>query len=481
MDRRDCISSTNTRHAIKFEYRTGVGADGRLTALQIRALSDTGAYATNSDTLLRAICRKAFRLYRIKNMNFHGQAFYTNTPVGGIMRGYGSPQLFASMEIHMDHVARSTGLDPVELRLKNLVCSGDPDPVSGMSLGGAHIIRCVKLGAEEFRWRERRGACGQAGDGVYRRGVGMACCDHPNGYYNYLQDFSTVTLKLNEDGSASVITGLHDLGCGTTTVVRQMVAEVLSIDPEYIEMVEADTERGPYDIGTQASRATWTGGNAAVKAAGAVKSRVLEAAGLYLKADPGELRMEDGRVRNRDNYIDIPLQEVVAFAQAALRREIIATETFRSEANPASYAAHFAEVEVDIETGQVRVVDYLACHDIGRALNPLTVRGQIYGGVQMGIGMALSEEVIVNPTTGAVATRGLKDYTVMGIQDMPPVRVLLVELEEEHGPFGAKSVGEIATAPVAPAVVNAINQALGANITSLPVTPEKILTALNML
>lgn len=481
MDRRECISSTNTRHAAQFRCQAGVKRNGRLTAFKIEAVTDTGAYSTNADSLLRAMSRKAFRLYRVKDMSFKGRAVYTNTPVAGVMRGYGSPQLFAAMEIHMDQVARSIGMDPVEMRLKNLVRPGDLDPVTGQSLGGAHVISCVELGAAEFGWQKKKRMIEGSGGGTLRRGVGMACCDHPNGYYNYIQDFSTMTLKLNEDGTASLVTGLHDLGCGAITIMKQIVAEVLGIDPGHIEVAEADTERGPYDIGTQASRVTWVGGNAAIKAAEAVKAMALEVAGIYLETNPKDLCIEDGRIRRTDNATGVALRDVAGFAQSSLRKELIATETFQSVANPASYAAHFAEVEVDTETGQVKVVDYLACHDVGRALNPLLVKGQIYGGVQMGIGMALTEEIKMNPATGAVATRGLKDYTIMGMQDMPPIRVLLVEMEEEYGPFGAKAVGEIAAVPVAPAVVNAVNHALGTTIASLPATPEKILAALGKL
>jgi CO/xanthine dehydrogenase Mo-binding subunit len=479
LDREECITSTTTRHPVQFQIRSGVKKGGELTALQICAASDTGAYTINAEDLLRSINRKAFRLYRVKNMAFHGQALYTNTVPSGIMRGYGSPQIFSAIEIHMNHVAKQIGIDPVQFRLKNLVHSGDLDPVTGKSLGGAHIIHCVELGAKKFGWEEKKKAVQENGTRIFRRGIGIACCCHPNGYYGICQDFSTMTLRLNEDGSLALITGLHDLGSGSKTIMQQIVGEILKLDPSLIEVFEADTKYSPYDIGTQASRTAWVSGNAAVSVAEALKVKILEVAGVYLHLNPKDLELSEGYVRKQDHSVEVPLREIGIFAQGRLQKEIVATESFQSVANPYSYAAHFAEVEVDTETGQVKVLYYLAAHDIGKAINPMLVEGQIYGGVQMGLGLALSEEIKIDPSSGSVVNRGLQDYIVLGPQDMPPINVLLVEVEEEHGPFGAKGIGEIATAPVAAAVVNAVNNALDTNINRLPLTPERIITALH--
>lgn len=476
LDRRETILATRTRTATVTKIKTAVSGDGTLLARDIEMVIDAGAYTANSRVMAKSMGKKHFRLYRIPHMHFKALAAYTNTPVAGGHRAWGSPQVCAASEIHMEHIARELGLDPVDLRLKNLVHPYDPDPLSGHSLGNARIIDCLVKGAEEFDWYQKRQR--PKDTGRYRRGTGVACGSHPISYYTAHHDLTSMTLKMHEDGSLTVNTGMHDVGCGIITTIAQIVAEVLDIEPGLINVLEADTERGLFDIGTYASRNTYMGGACALKAARKLKKLLLEQAAIIFKTTPDYLAMGAGMVwaKGRET-LKKSYGEIVTEAMLLNQADFIVTVTHRAPAMPVAYAAHLAEVEVDTLTGLVRVVDYVAVHDVGKAINPGFVEGQIHGGIQMGIGFALCEEIKIAPD-GLPVNDSFKDYIVVNTPEMPEIRTYLIEAGEEGGPFGAKGVGEIATVPVAPAVVNAVNDALGTNLNHLPLSPEKILAAL---
>lgn len=477
LDRTESILATRTRTATIGTIKTAVDQEGKILARDIHMLVDTGAYFTNGDAVSIAMGKKAFRLYRIKDQKYVADVVYTNTPVGGACRGYGSPQIHALSEIHMDNIARALKMDPAELRLKNLVQPYDLDPIGGPALGNARVIDCVTKGMEAFRWKERWQKPQKPGR--YVRGVGMACATHGNGYHGGYQDFITVSLRMTEDGGAYLNAGIHDLGCGTVTTMKQIVAEVLDIDTDQILAPEADTLVSPFDIaGTQASRVTFVCGGAAMKVAERVKDKLINYASKIWECEPEAIGMKNGFVFNLNQQNQkLAYGEMVIQIQKKFQDDISETYTYTSPANPAVYAVNFAEVEIDTYTGLVRVTDVLAVHDIGKAINPGFVEGQIQGAIQMGIGLALTEEIKADRNGNITGDRFSK-YHVINAPDMPDVKVLLVEEGDEHGPFGAKSVGEISTCAIAPAIVNAINAALDINVTSLPVTPEKILKAL---
>lgn len=478
LSRREVMVSTRTRYAAVFYLKTGLKRDGTIVAQEIRAVMDKGAYATSALNVTSAMNDKAFKLYRIPNLRITSLPVYTNNPIGGAMRGYGSPQLMAAREIHLDRVARALGRDPVDFRRQNLVRPGDLNPRFNKTLGNCRPLDCLEEGAARFDWYGKKAK--PKGTGRYRRGIGVACGNHGTGVFGVHVDLTTVALKMNEDGSCTLFTGNQDLGQGSSTTLSLIVAEILGLTPDRIEVVEADTELTSWDVGTYASRVTWVGGNAARKAAEKVRQQLLEEAARLLEEPAGELELAGGFAYVRDNpQKRVSLQEIVIAAQQGPdQREIKAYESYHSVFGPGSYAADFAEVEVDTETGAVRVLNFVAAHDVGRAINPLQVEGQIEGGVQMGLGYALTEELQVDPVTGRVRNPSLKKYRLFKAADMPPVEVILVEKGEEHGPFGAKSIGEAATVAVAPAVVNAVADALGVDFNDLPVTPERILAAL---
>jgi CO/xanthine dehydrogenase Mo-binding subunit len=472
-DRQASIVSTRTRTKTIGYVKTAVDQDGRILARNMDMVVDTGAYTTNGSVICHAMGKKLFRLYRIENQRFCAVAVHTNTPIAGAARGYGSPQVQAAAEINLDHAAKKIGIDPVEFRLKNLVHPFDPDSTGGPSLGNARIIDCVLKGAKEFSWHERWSR--PRDTGRWRRGVGVACATHVNGYYQAYQDFGTMTLRMLEDGSLMLNAGLHDLGNGTVTAMKQIVAEVMDISPDRIEAPEGDTDISPYDIGCQASRVIYVCGANAMKAAENLRQLLIAQAAKIFNCCPDDICVEDGMIWSRKN-LDNKMEygRLAGLIQQKHQIELTVTLTYQAQANPGSYGVNFVEVEVDTLTGFVKVLDVVAVHDIGQAINTGFVEGQIHGGIQMGLGLALTEDLAVHPRTGVTGGNRLSKYHLINAPDMPPVRIFLIEKGEDFGPFGAKSIGEIATIPSAPATVNAINHALNTHLTVLPLTPARI-------
>lgn len=480
LDREECIAATMTRPAQESTITTTVAPDGQLLDMDVQTVLDAGAYATSSPGYAAAMAHKLARLYRIPHYRHRGTVVYTNTPIAGGYRGWGAPDIMTCGEIHLDQVAKQAGLDPVVLRMRNLVEPGDIDPIGNYHLGDARVRECLQLGAEAFGWHQR--VTLPPGSGRYRRGVGVACGGHKNGILsNDFPETSTMTLKMNEDGSLNLGATIHEVGGGAVVTMRIIVAEVLGVDPSLISAGEADSEVTPFDFGCYGSRVTYVCGASAYAVAVAMQQRLMAAAALLLAepqeslcAVPGRIELA-GRPGSGLSFLEIAHRTRMERAQ-----DIVVTNTYIGLSNPGSYSVQFAEVEADLLTGLVRVTDFLAVVDIGRAINRGMVEGQVRGGVQAGIGSALCEEVVLD-REGRVAPGGFKNYHIFNAADMPDVRVLLVEHDGDDGPFGAKSVGEIATVPTAAAVVNAANRALGTAITTLPLTPERVVAALNAL
>ena len=478
LERRACMIATMTRPATLTAIRSRVAPDGRLDTCRIDSLLDAGAYVSSSKAYIHALGSKIFRAYRAGRVKHTARAFRTNTTKAGGARGWGSPEFFTAMEIHMDRIAAHLNMDPVVLRLRNTVKSGDQDPVRRLPLGRVGLDACLRRGAAAFDWPRKRSTA--PGTGRWRRGTGMACGGHTNSMAGGFVDFSAMRIRLNEDGTVVLNTAVHDMGCGTVTSLQQIVAEVLTIPPASIQVLEADTLRSPYDFGTYSSRVTYVCGACARRAALKLRQKLLGTAQRVLQVPKQDLALAGGCIRVKggsgDSGMDFKALSLSAMLQYGLPLAAAAVNTVTT--NPGSYGAHFCVVTVDTCTGLVQVEDYLAAHDVGRAVNPGMVEGQIQGAVQMGIGYALTEELRLD-AAGRIKTDGLKDYHLINAPDMPDVRVVLLEGGGDKGPFGAKSIGEIALVPVAAAVVNAVNHALGTHLSDLPLRPEKILAALD--
>ncbi len=476
-DRQDSIVATRTRTLTIGYVKTIVNQEGQILARTMRQIVDTGAYTSNGRVICYAMAKKLSRLYRIANQHYEAVAVHTNTAIAGAARGYGSPQVQTIAEINLENAARRLKMDPVEFRLRNLVHPYDDDPGGGPALGNARVIDCVRKGADAFGWSEKWNQPKPAGR--WQTGVGMACATHGNGYYGAYQEFGTMTIRMLEDGSIMLNAGLHDLGNGTVTAMKQIVAEVLDIEPAMIEAPEADTDVSPYDIGCQASRVIHVCGANAMQAAEELRRMFIHQAARVWLCKEDDVVFAGGMVWSScQPDRKWSLGQMAAMIQQKNQVELIRTITYQSPANPGSYAVNFVEVAVDTYTGFVKILDVVAVHDIGQAINRGFVEGQIHGGVQMGLGMAIAEDLAYDDKSGVARNSSFSKYQLINAPDMPPVRVLLIEEGEEYGPYGAKSVGEIATIPSTAAAVNAINHALNANFTDLPVTPDKIMAML---
>jgi CO/xanthine dehydrogenase Mo-binding subunit len=477
LNREECMRATMVRPATASTIRTRCSADGRLEDMEIATVLDAGAYASSTSDYAAHMCKKVTKLYRLPHYHHRAQVVYTNTPIAGAMRGWGAPEIVSALEIHMDRVAEQLGIDPVELRLQNLLHPFEVDLVTELSLGDARVRECLERGAEAFDWSARRAR--DPGRGRYRRGVGVACGAHKNGMFGKFAEASNMTLKMNEDGTFEISASLHEPGCGVVTVMKIIVAEVLGVSPDLVAAGEADTSSTPFDYGTFGSRVTYVVGACAKATAEKLREAIITAAADLLHEPRERLTMEGGEVHVQDDgQRGVAFRDIARLSQMRHSPGITASTTYYAKSNPASYSVQFAEVEVDCATGLTAVTDFLAVGDVGQAINRGMVEAQFQGAVQMGIGYALYEHMDVDEA-GRSAVDGFKNYHLVNAPDMPDIKVLLVEHTGDDGPYGAKSVGEIATVPTAAAVMNAVNHALVTRLSDLPATPEKIMAALH--
>ncbi len=472
-DRRETMYSTRTRAAVLGRVTTALDSGGRILGRKFDVIADAGAYLTGTKKVMMAMGKKASRLYRIPALSYEGRTVRTSTTPAGACRGYGSPQIHAITEIHTDLLCRRLGYDPLEFRLKNLVHEFDSDPAGASNIGKARIIECLKRGAERFGWNDLA-VSREDISGRFATAAGFACSTHGNGYYKTIyHDMTQMSLRILEDGSAILRTSVNELGNGTLQALAQIVAETTGIDFDKITVTEGDTNFTGYDIGCQASRVIYVCGECArLVAENTVRLLCDRASEIY--GAPAKMH---------GSYLEIGASHIETgeAVRRIMKEKRCSVESHYEHApcsNPASFAAHFAQVTVDKLTGLVRVDKYLAVHDLGQAINRNSVEGQIYGGVQMGIGMALCEELAYSES-GVPKAWNFDKYHMVNAPDMPDVDVMLIEDFEPGGPYGAKSIGEIATVPVAAAVVNAVNRALGSSLTELPLTPAKITGAVS--
>ena len=331
MDRSQTIIGTRTRHNMIGKVKTALNKDGIILARDIDMLVDTGAYFTNGVAIAMAMGKKISRLYKIKNQRYNVKVVYTNTPIGGPCRGYGSPQIHAITEINIDNAARRLNMDPVELRLKNLLKPYDKDLGGGMDIGNGRAIDCVKIGAEAFNWKERWPKIIK--DGRYVRGVGMACVTHGNGYFGAYPDFSTIYIKMDTDGYVLLKETVHDLGCGTVITMKQIAAEVLSIDINKIHATEGDTFVTPYDsAGTQASRVTYVCGAAVKKACELLVEKIISYCALIFNCNEDRIVMENETLWCKDNpSYKLSYGEVAAIIEDKYSSSLEVMNTYNSQ------------------------------------------------------------------------------------------------------------------------------------------------------
>ncbi len=476
------IASRN-RQPMVIDLTTGADRAGRLVARAARVICDNGAYNSWGVTVPVVGMHAISSLYQVPNVRYQAENIYTNNPYSGSMRGYGNPQSTFAVETQMDELAEKLGMDPLEFRLLNTNKPGEITPQK-MKITTCGLPECLTGAAESIAWKEKRGA--QTG-----RGVGMAAVHHVGGGARvYRSDGCGIVVKIDDMGRVTAFTGATDIGQGSDGVVVQIVAETLGIKPENVQVVNNDTDLTPWDVGSHASRTTFIAGNAARLAAEKAREKVLEGAAKILKLSSERLVIKNGKIFDREDTNNcVDFSKVVRSIHFQQGGQMVIGEAFYDPPTEmqdkefmgnvsAAYAfgAHAVEVEVDQLTGRVKILDYVAAHDLGRAINPMAVEGQIDGGVTMGLGYALSEEMLVRE--GKILNPNFLDYRVLTASDAIRIKKILVETNDSEGPYGAKGIGEPCLIPVAAAVANAIYDAIGVRIRSLPMTPEKILSAL---
>jgi putative selenate reductase molybdopterin-binding subunit len=484
--RQEEFSAARFRHAAVITMRSGVKRDGTLLALSMHSLLNAGAYGTHSLTVARATGQKTLCLYRAQAYHFVAEAVYTNLPVPGAMRGYGAPQGFFALESHVDEIAHQLGMDPLEFRHKNRVRRGDWDPIGGELVAGKwHAKRqfrscglqaCLDQGAATIGWHQPI----VRGDGrPLRRGRGMAMAMQGSGVAGF--EIGGASIKLNEDGSVNVLTGATEIGQGSDTVLAQIAAETLGMSMDKIVMHATDTDASVFDYGAYASSTTYISGSGVKVAAERVRAQILEVAGDLLDCLPADMTISNNIIYTPRGPSALTVADIAnETLYGSHRRQIMANGDFWAQDSPAPFYAQFVEVEIDVETGLVRVTRAVNALDLGRAINPTLATGQVEGAVAMALGYALTEAIKFDER-GCVRNPGFVDYKLVSTMDMPRMVTLLIEDLEESGPFGAKSAGEVPINGMAPAVANAVYDALGVRIRDLPITPEKILRALGTL
>ena len=494
LTREEEFTSARTRNAQMLTFRTGVDAHGRLVAQDLEVLADTGAYGAHGFTVQSVTGLRGLSSYNCPAKRYRCDVVYTNRPVAGAMRGYGAPQGLFALECHMDDIARGLGLDPVELRRRNWVGVGDPLDIAPRlgERGGVDKIapedlprvtscgtdECVAQALRAIGWHRRCDPAWRRPDDrpSIRRGIGFALCMQGSGIP--FVDMGAASIKINDDGSFNLLVGATDLGTGADTVQAQIAAEVLGVAVDDIVVYSADTDLTPFDVGAYASGTTYISGMAVKKAAEQVRERITARAARLLGLDqPGMVELHDRRAWAPDGR-SVSLQEVALEALHTVEQEqIMGTASHLAVESPCPFAAQVAEVEVDVDTGEVTVLKLVMAVDCGVAINPITTSGQIEGGMLMELGYALTEELVLYDA-GRPVTTGLGPYWIYRADDAPATEVYLVQTMEPSGPFGAKAAGEIPLDGVAPAVRNAVLDATGVAVEAIPLTPERVWRAL---
>jgi putative selenate reductase molybdopterin-binding subunit len=476
--------AARTRHPMRIRVRLGAREDGTLHAIDMDVTSNTGAYGTHSLTVLSNVGSKTLPLYNLApHVRFTGRACYTNLPVAGAYRGYGATQGQYAMEVAIDQLAEALGMDALDLRAKNHIREGGTSPIfrelgegrEGVeqTISSCELPACIEIGAERIGWATKRGA--RHRDGPWVHGVGMSI--HMQGSGIPLIDMAAASIKLNDDGSINLAVGATDLGTGSDTVLAQIAAEVLAIPVTKVIVTSSDTDMTPFDTGAYASSTTYVSGTAVRKAAEDVRGQLVAAAAEMLEADPSDLELESERVATTDGR-SVTLEKIALRAlYGANQHQIAATASAVPELSPPPFIASFAEVAVDLDSGRIRIVDYVVAADCGTAVNPRLAEGQIEGAIANGIGYALAEDLAID-ARGRPRGIDFGRYKIPGTLDLPRIETILVDSYDPTGPMGAKSIAEIGINAPLPTIANAVHDATGVWLAESPFTAERVWRAL---
>ena len=482
--REEVFGCTRQRHPMILHLKTGVRRDGTLTATQCKNIADGGAYAATGPIALFASGAFLVTVYSLPNVSYEGYRVYTNKPIRGAQRGHGAVQPRFAFDSQLDMIAEELGMDPMEIRLKNVVRSGDVTP-NRFKIKGCGLTETIERSCEMARWKEKRGK--MSGN----RGIGMCCCSFASGIAVPPHNSSGAFVKLHEDGGVTLIVGIPEIGQGSDTVTSQIAADELGIALEDVQVVAGDTEITPHHAGSYSSRGTLWAGKAAKAAASDARRQLFEVVAKELEANP-----EDLVARHRRIYVKGSPEKGMSFKDAVLASymskegnpilgrgyykpdvDLVNFETGEGNlSSDYSFGTQIAEVEVDKETGKVKLLRMTVGHDVGLAINPMAVEGQTEGSISMGQGQVLTENVIVEE--GRVLNPSFLSYGLSTSMEMADIKSIIVESENPDDPFAPKEAGEGMQVATPAAIANAVYDAIGVRINDLPITPEKILKAL---
>ncbi|MEM0121089.1 MAG: xanthine dehydrogenase family protein molybdopterin-binding subunit [Thermoprotei archaeon] len=486
--RTDDFRYSPTRQPAKIRLKSAATRDGRLLARKAEVTLDAGAYVSWGVFDARVMAATVTGLYRVGAVEFRARAAYTNNPYTINMRGAGNPQMTFALESHMDSMAHELGVDPVEFRLINAY-EGDYTTPQGMKVRDARLRSVIGRCAELINWR---GAHTLEPKDSKRYGIGFAALFHVGGGARvYRTDGAGALIKLDDFGTATLYTGMSEMGQGTVNSLAQIVATELGVPIERVRVeYRGDVDGRPWDTATHASRSTFVSGNAAILAARKLKRELLREASKTLGVKSSELYIEGGFVRSKSGGVELPLDKLVrrahfrnngktftAYAYYDPKTEMLDSNNKGNISAAYVNAAQAALVEVDVETGEVRVLRVVSVHDIGQPINPLGARGQIVGGIVQGIGHALYEELVVEG--GSVQTVGFGDYEVPSVGETPEIHVEFLPTKDRYGPFGARGVAENGIIPIAAAIANAVYDATGVRVRSIPIKRDVVFNALH--
>jgi len=480
--REEELTASHTRHASFIKLKTGVKRDGTLMARKAEITWDNGAYSAWGPNVARRGSLTIFGPYRIPHIELVSRLVYTNKEISGAYRGFGTTQMTWACEVQMDIIAERFGIDPLEIRLKNGYVEGD-SYINGQALHSVGLRETLEKASREIGWGEKKSE--KAGTKFKGKGIATTIKGTAT------PTDSSCFIKVDPDGSITLLSSSVEVGGGQKTVLAQIAADTIGVPLTSISVPNPDTNMTPYDYAVASSRTTYHMGNAVRIAGQKVRKKILEIAGEILKTDPTSLSLSEGEIFKEGTGEQITLKALLTKRFGAKGGAILEEGYFTPEGSHLlealpglkgmssifwMFATHAAEVEVDTETGVVKVLKIAAAHDVGKAINPLGCEQQIEGAVIMGISNTLFEEFKMEK--GRILNDTLADYKLASILDIPEIVPIIVEARHEEGPFGAKGIGEPAAAPTAPAIANAVFDAVGIRIKDLPITPEKVIAAL---
>ncbi len=480
-DRVEEFKATSTRQPTVIYIKQGCDKQGKLTFRDIRMVLDNGAYTSWGATTPSVMLMPISSLYRVDNVKYVAKCVYTNNTYSQAMRGYGNPQATFAIESNLDMLAEKAGIDRIQIRKINKNESGDETP-QGLKITTCGLSECIDEVEKELKFNKPKEK------GV---GTGIASLIHVGGGARiYKSDGCGAILKMDDYGKVDIFTGGSDMGQGMDNITAQIVAEELGLLVEDINVIHSDTDICPWDVGAHASRSTFVAGNAALGAAKKVKEKIQKFAAKLFDAPAEKIEFKNKLVFvPEDKEKSIPIDKLLRKAHFSPGGTMLMADYFYDPDNENmgrelkgnmsmtyTFGAHGVKVKVDEETGKVEVLEYVAAHDVGCIINPLLIKGQVYGGVMMGLGYALTEEVTVR--NGETMNANFRDYKLFTAKDAVKIKAPTFETADKAGPFGAKGVGEPGCVPTAPAVANAVYDAVGVRIKDLPITPEKVLAAL---